>query len=811
MSKDDTSVKPLDSYKSIFLPFKKKPPTILEALIEMGIDAKDAEEMTGFAHEKVLQVRKDHNFPLTDDEMSAIYMYTSSLFDSEKSPYELVNEALSSLNKDTEIQKVKMYLALLLSGIRKLPRTFPTLYILYRGIDVAVPIPKKNEGSSSGLGDADSGSTAVDIGRGRAPVTPYANGEEKTWWSFTSTTGTLNRAKYFTKRHEKKGVGKASMMPGIGQPAQQQQQPEKERGTLFIITTAWGYDISVFSEHPDEKEFLLEPERKMNVEGVLDMPDGLTITLKFNVDAKLPLEDVFPPKYTKAVPQEVPEKAEMPTPEEINLMGLWCNGAALSWDPVNVEGVEAENVVYQVGVQKKKLFKSGPIEVIGTTKEVPTEDKPLHIGELLPGTKYSAMVRVATPEFKSKWSKAQVTFITPAIERVESIEATNTSVDKIMVRWPDINSSPGYHIFYEVQTRPAADPKAEFAIASTDDRPIFIQKTDDDDDDDATSKERLEIRVRGVIRGTDEAGPWSDSIYAGPLNDFPVTGTTCEYVPEENIIKISWDPVKTPANGGGGGGSNSSGPVSYTVICHNTFKLIPIYTGRATSCVFRDFDYGAQYGFYVKARRGQMWNKQVKKPNAVINTPLATPFPGAWRAHLNNSGVDNYVLEEGAPTVARANIVDSSGLAIVTGNTWIPSSQVSWNIKIRALTGSIPIFGIAPVSIRYVYSSLNYFRFGWLANIVTGEVVFGKESRYPSKNSGSRIPMMCYQFTGTRSLNVGDVITVTFNNAAKSISYSYNGVPINNGNPVYANIDTNVGMVPVVIMFTNGTEIELIQ
>ena len=61
---------------------------------------------------------------------------------------------------------------------------------------------------------------------------PYAAGNEKTWWAFTSTTTDLQIAQRFIK------------VAG---------------GTLFVLCgSPWDYDISLFSDFPEEKEILVE-------------------------------------------------------------------------------------------------------------------------------------------------------------------------------------------------------------------------------------------------------------------------------------------------------------------------------------------------------------------------------------------------------------------------------------------------------------------------------------------------------------------------------------------------------------------------
>ena len=63
------------------------------------------------------------------------------------------------------------------------------------------------------------------------------------------------------------------------------------KGTLFIISNAWGYNIQPYSLFPDEEEILLEPERQFWVVSVLRA--AFTIINLEMLDTPLSAPEVF--------------------------------------------------------------------------------------------------------------------------------------------------------------------------------------------------------------------------------------------------------------------------------------------------------------------------------------------------------------------------------------------------------------------------------------------------------------------------------------------------------------------------------------
>lgn len=815
----DQNLPSINKFKSMFEEFKKGLPPLKEALTELGLRNDDVDFFSSTAKAKAEEIRKLHKLTLTDDEIGAIFVYSSSMTEDYKKPYDYINEALSSANKEEELKKVRKYLALLLSGLRKLPREYPSLYVLYRGLDIAVPLPpeKKNDenGISGGVED-DSATKGYNVARGRAAITPYLKGVDKIWWSFTSTTAVMAKARDFTKRKIQTDLdGKKIVDPRdprnakiINGDDQQDGNKERDEGTLFIITMAWGYDISIFSEHSREKEYLLEPERKFTVEGVLPTQDGPTITVRFNSTEPLVLEDIFPPKYTKPVQTELPINDKVSPPEGLMIAGSWCNGVALYWSGDAIKGINPkdEGVVYQVGVKDKKKI-LGKIVPMNTTPDIPTEDKPFMVGPLKPNRTYCAYVRVGTYEYYSPWCKSYITFETPKIERVEGIEATNPTCNSVSIKWNEVSFCPQYHIKYEVWFKDFKDDKPKFERASTAESIPFVHDLCDVKDMDA----HFEYRVRALIdsqteKGESFSGPWSNIVSGGPMQNIVAKDFKCEYSKETESIELSWSPVSPPS---------PMVAISYVVTSHNTFKPMYIYNGRGTSCSFKDFEFGGTYAFFIRVKQDQTLGNNTQEPDAKITVPERNPFPGEFKEKLN-TGKKTYALHQENPRLASSiPIDDPNAVAVVLGNTVIPFDRPStWNIRIHNITTQI-YFGIAPVSIRSTNTTKLMIKYGWYIEPVSGSALIGIESARTVPSTVAKFKHAEFEwvprFQGTGRLMPGDVITLTFNPSPSELSLrcSYNGQPMNGGGPIFMGIDPSVITLPAVLLTSPGSIVEI--
>ena len=350
---EDETVNCIDQMSPLFTGYAKKPPTLEETLVSMGYEkAKElAEEFTKKATEKL----KELDAPgVTVEDVAAIFCYTSewdtAKFGDDESPYRKLNNSLSVNRNNKSLKKTRGFLFLLLQALRKLPRFVPENHTLYRGLQAHVQTeadPKFPERK------------------------PYAAGNEKTWWAFTSTTTSLEATQTF-----------------LGTTG----------GTLFVLSgKPWGYDISVFSDFPGEKEILMEPERKLRVTSVFK--EGQLITVNAEVLETSPILEkaIKVPKHAKEV--KVKKSKVKEVPENLNAENITDKTVELSWTPVAVKGKE---VKYQVVMKKAGFFNRGTVTVYEGTETKCTVDS------LEAWTEYEFQVRCGYGGGWGKWSEKAV-------------------------------------------------------------------------------------------------------------------------------------------------------------------------------------------------------------------------------------------------------------------------------------------------------------------------------------------------------------------------------------------------------------------
>ena len=177
---EEEIVECINNARQLFADFKKKPPTLEETLRSMEYGDEKAKELSELFLKKAKEKLEEFEAPeLTPENVAAIKCYTYEFKKDDKakgieSPYRKLNGSLSSNRNNTSLKKTRGFLFLLLQALRKLPRYTPVNGVLYRGIRAHVQIE-------------------VDP---KSPKTkPYAAGNEKTWWAFTSQQKTSNKQK----------------------------------------------------------------------------------------------------------------------------------------------------------------------------------------------------------------------------------------------------------------------------------------------------------------------------------------------------------------------------------------------------------------------------------------------------------------------------------------------------------------------------------------------------------------------------------------------------------------------------------------
>ena len=234
----------LDKYEYLFKDFRDNPPTLAEALTELFENArltkKDAKELYDHLYRMCSQrvqdkwslIEQEHkNISKNDALVISSYTYEPKIKFEKFSPYRLLNTNLVATDRKTGVINVEKYLFLFLRALRGLNKTKKNA--LFRCISCKVKLEKDPNNNK---------------------FVPFQKGLEKIFWPFTSTSDDEKTAEKFL---------------------------DNGKGTIFKIEgkDLWGYDISLFNVC-NEKEIILEPERKFLIENVRERNNITEVTLK---------------------------------------------------------------------------------------------------------------------------------------------------------------------------------------------------------------------------------------------------------------------------------------------------------------------------------------------------------------------------------------------------------------------------------------------------------------------------------------------------------------------------------------------------
>ena len=234
----------LDKYEFLFKDIKMKPPTLEEALIELfrnaGLSEKDAKDIYSHLYlicnnrinEKWDLIRKENpKISKNDALIISSYTYEPKAMYKQYSPYRLLNTNLVASDRKNGIINVEKYFFLFLVALRGLKKTKKNY--LFRCISCKVKLEKDPNNDK---------------------YIPYKQGNQKIFWPFTSTSEDEKVAENFL------GNGTGTKYKIVGD-------------------NLWGYDITLFNVC-EETEFLLEPERKYEIQHV---KEGEIIEITCNV------------------------------------------------------------------------------------------------------------------------------------------------------------------------------------------------------------------------------------------------------------------------------------------------------------------------------------------------------------------------------------------------------------------------------------------------------------------------------------------------------------------------------------------------
>ena len=237
----------LDNFEYLFKDIKTKSPSLKDALMEMFSNAKLSEKDSAKIYDDLMlhctnriddkweAIKKEHpNISRDDALVISSYTYEPLQMYEKYSPYRLLNSNLVATNRKNGVINVAKYLYLFLRALRGLKKCKKNC--LFRGINCKVKLAKDPNNTK---------------------YIPYAIGNKKIFWPFTSTSDDESVANGF--------IGNGT-------------------GTKFKIEgdNLWGYDITLFNIYK-EKEILLEPESKYVVENIKEDNNNIK---EENIDTK---------------------------------------------------------------------------------------------------------------------------------------------------------------------------------------------------------------------------------------------------------------------------------------------------------------------------------------------------------------------------------------------------------------------------------------------------------------------------------------------------------------------------------------------
>ena len=258
--KSNSSEESINKHNELFERYINNVPTLKDALKQMlfsaGVGYLKSERMIKeifdrckeHLYYKFTQIsNKYKNITLEEAQIISSYTFEFNNFEDRcYSPYKILNKNLVSKERHKGIGNISKYLFILLKSLRKLDR-FYTKNNLYRSINKNVDLE-------------------FDINN--INKIPYQKGNIKIFWGFTSTS--LDSKKTF------KFLGENGYY---------------KTGTIFSLTgNIWGYDITLFNIF-NEDEILLEPERKIKIDDVLNINNVIHITCKI-LDSPIVLESI---------------------------------------------------------------------------------------------------------------------------------------------------------------------------------------------------------------------------------------------------------------------------------------------------------------------------------------------------------------------------------------------------------------------------------------------------------------------------------------------------------------------------------------
>jgi len=218
----------INNYADIFKTYISKPPTLVEAL-EQLFNSNSNDIIKDIISQSKYTIDKNYDkIKQNYPKISKEESMIITTYTLDSDIYRIINKILNEDKKN--IKNISKYLYLFIKSLRKLKK-YSDSANLYRGTSI-----KDNS---------------------------LIKGNKKTFSYFISTSDNIKTANAFG-----------------------------QKGTIYNLENAWGYDITLFSYYA-EKVILLEPERQFLIEEIISLNDTIYIKLKM-LDTHLVLEDIIP-------------------------------------------------------------------------------------------------------------------------------------------------------------------------------------------------------------------------------------------------------------------------------------------------------------------------------------------------------------------------------------------------------------------------------------------------------------------------------------------------------------------------------------
>ena len=182
----------LNKYKHLFLNYAKSVPSLTEALNQMFSSTHISDQKINELTEDILsKSQKNINsifevikekYPIIEkEEAMIISSYTCEAFDSNYSPYKILNRKLNEENREEGLKQISKYLFIFLKALRKLDRYYPTQKYMYRCINRYINIKE-------------------DLFNKK--IIPYQKGVKKTFYGFISISTKENTIYYLNGKQK---------------------------------------------------------------------------------------------------------------------------------------------------------------------------------------------------------------------------------------------------------------------------------------------------------------------------------------------------------------------------------------------------------------------------------------------------------------------------------------------------------------------------------------------------------------------------------------------------------------------------------